>query len=288
MIIIYHNRDLDGFTSGAILKKKFPEAQLIGYDYSEQFPVLPDDQDIIMVDVSVPPAAMFDVAIRSKSFVWIDHHASAIKAYNEYIEGIGVVSKIVTPVLKDGIAACEIAWRWAFPDEHLPIAVLLLGTYDTWRNQDKLFWDEVVMPFQYGMRTKCLSPETFPPLLLTNQGSFEVEVTTNTGRTILKYQQEQDAIRAKGAFEFMWRGYHVIAINGASMNSNAFASVYKEDMHDIMMPFKYDGKQWIFSLYTTKEVDCSAIAKTLGGGGHKKAAGFQVKTFAQAELPFEL
>jgi len=30
-------------------------------------------------------------------------------------------------------------------------------------------------------------------------------------------------------------------------------------------------------------IDCGAIAKTFGGGGHKKAAGFQC-----GELPFEL
>lgn len=35
------------------------------------------------------------------------------------------------------------------------------------------------------------------------------------------------------------------------------------------------GRYWRVSLYSTKpEVDCGAIAKLLGGGGHRGAAGF--------------
>jgi len=56
-----------------------------------------------------------------------------------------------------------------------------------------------------------------------------------------------------------------------------------------MMPFQFDGKKWTISLYTTKdEIDCSVIAKSNGGGGHKKAAGFQVedisKVFSQIQI----
>ena len=51
--------------------------------------------------------------------------------------------------------------------------------------------------------------------------------------------------------------------------------------YDICMPFYYNGKKhaWSHSLYTNKDdVDCSYIAKALGGGGHQKAAGFTMKT----------
>ena len=37
MIGVYHNRDLDGFTSGAIIKLKYPDAKMIGYDYGHPF-----------------------------------------------------------------------------------------------------------------------------------------------------------------------------------------------------------------------------------------------------------
>ena len=44
------------------------------------------------------------------------------------------------------------------------------------------------------------------------------------------------------------------------------------------------GKHWSISLYTTrKDIDVGAVARNQGGGGHKGAAGFQLK-----QLPPEL
>ena len=52
------------------------------------------------------------------------------------------------------------------------------------------------------------------------------------------------------------------------------------------MTYQFNGKHWSFSIYTTKDdIDCSAIAKKRGGGGHKKAAGFEAKDLSVI-LPF--
>jgi nanoRNase/pAp phosphatase (c-di-AMP/oligoRNAs hydrolase) len=81
----------------------------------------------------------------------------------------------------------------------------------------------------------------------------------------------------KSSFEIEFKGLKAICLNGGGFNSDVFKSVYDESRHDIMMPFQFNGRFWTVSLYTTKdEVDCSVIAKSMGGGGHKKAAGFQV------------
>ena len=54
--------------------------------------------------------------------------------------------------------------------------------------------------------------------------------------------------------------------------------------YDVMLTFcRGKRKEWNVGLYSTKpDIDCGAICKTFGGGGHKGAAGFQVE-----ELPFE-
>ncbi len=43
MIGIYHSADLDGFTSGAIIKRKYPNAKMIGYDYGNPFAMDSED-----------------------------------------------------------------------------------------------------------------------------------------------------------------------------------------------------------------------------------------------------
>ncbi len=50
MIGVYHNRDLDGFTSGAIIKLKYPDAKMVGYDYGQPFEQEVTGEPIIMAD----------------------------------------------------------------------------------------------------------------------------------------------------------------------------------------------------------------------------------------------
>lgn len=275
MKIIYHSRDLDGYTSGAILKQKFPKAELVGYDYGQPLPQGLEGEDIIMVDVSLKMDVMSLVAAKAKSFVWIDHHISAMKDFREWT----MPKMLIQDVLDEKISACEGAWMWANPGAQLPLSVKLLGMYDTWRNQDAQYWENVIMPFQYGMRSMCASPESFPTALFNAYDQEDLQEIIDLGKVILEYQRSQDAIAAKNCFEFTWKGFRILALNGGGFNSRAFISAYNPERHDIMMPFRFNGKigMWDFSLYSEKEIDCSVLAKEMGGGGHKKAAGFQVR-----------
>lgn len=280
MICIYHSKDLDGYCSGAIVKLKYPDAKLIGYDYGQEFPLeeIPEGEPIIMIDVSLP---MHMMAYLSKysgyQLTWIDHHISAISDYKNH-DHMGI-----NAVLENGVAACEGGWKYLFPDIEIPEAVKLLGEYDTWRNGDKKRWDERIMPFQYGMRMVCSSAETFPNDVIGFGGMAGINKIIDNGDLILEYQKVQNERACKSAFEVNFEGVRGIALNNGGANSQVFASVYDESKHDVMIPFVFTGKHWTFSLYTTKdEVDCSVIAKSKGGGGHKKAAGFQLP-----ELPDE-
>lgn len=286
MICIYHSKDLDGYCSGAIVKRKYPDAKLIGYDYGQEFPweEIPVGEPVIMIDVSLPMVGMSKLSIHSgQNFTWIDHHISAINDFRNFKD---IELNSISAVLENGIAACEGGWKYLFPDEEMPVTVKLLGEYDTWRNKDKYRWDGLIMPFQYGMRMFVQSAETFPQeLFRENEITKDSEVSRiiHEGELILSYQKTQNERACKSSFEIEFEGLRAIALNNGGANSQVFESVYDEAKHDVMIPFVFTGKHWTFSLYTTKEeVDCSVIAKSKGGGGHKKAAGFQLK-----ELPDE-
>lgn len=276
MICIYHSKDLDGYTSGAIVKRKFPEAKLIGYDYGQPLEIEATGEPIIMVDVSVPMTTMSKLAEMSNwQFTWIDHHISAINDYKEFTKD---KEDFLTPVLENGISACEGAWKYLFPHEPMPEAVKLLGEYDTWRNQNEKRWNERILPFQYGMRQICTSPETFPLDVIGYGGMSVVNSIVVNGELIMAYQAQMNMQQCKRtAFETEFKGLRAICLNGGGLGSDTFKSVYDESKHDIMMPFQFNGKFWTVSLYSAKpEIDCSAIAKSMGGGGHKGAAGFTV------------
>lgn len=86
MICIYHNKDLDGFASAAIVKRKYPNAVLIGHDYKDSYDQLEKEimsnkghDHIIMIDVSLPMMQMLRLAHDlGFGLTWIDHHISAI------------------------------------------------------------------------------------------------------------------------------------------------------------------------------------------------------------------
>ena len=148
MIGIYHSRDLDGWTSGAIIKAIYPDAKMIGYDYGEKFPwdEIPEGEGIVMADVSLPREDMIRLGMLSKGkMVWIDHHISAITAM------IGVMPDILTQVTDAGRAACEICWEY-FNGSTVPEALELLGLYDSFRHKGTKDENRVMM-FQYYARS---------------------------------------------------------------------------------------------------------------------------------------
>ena len=295
MICIYHSRDLDGYTSGAIVKRKYPEAKLIGYDYGEPFPFdkIGNGEDVIMIDVSLKMPEMRKLGEQTGGkLIYIDHHKSAISDFekecltgkfvkSDYVDGISIYrTPEMCAVLKDGIAACEVGWKYLFPGEALPKSVELLGEYDTWRNGDKQKWENEILPFQFGMRVKCNSPETFPVCLFDTLADVEpIYKITDDGRTVLAYQAMISETNCKkSAFEHEFKGLRAICMNVGGINSDAFKSIYDPEKHDIVMPFYFTGKHWSFSLYSSKpEIDVSVIAKSMGGGGHFSAAGFESK-----------
>ncbi len=276
MICIYHSKDLDGYASGAIVKLKYPDAIMVGYDYGQ--PISFEEfigQDVIMIDVSWPMKDMFKLATLC-NLTWIDHHASAINDFHKWSmeDGCGIP---ITAVLEVGKAACEIGWKYLFPEVQMPHAIEMLGQYDTWRNEEKEYWSKIILPFQYGMRSICTSPETFPTQLLVPDDDWneELQIITTAGIGILSYIKSSNSVYCRSAFEIEFEGLRAICLNTNGFSSQTFESVYDESKHDVMIPFAYSGKFWKFSMYTTKDIDLSVIAKRLGGGGHKQACGFE-------------
>jgi hypothetical protein len=180
-ICVHHNKDLDGYSSGAIVKRKFPDCELIGWDYGNPVPEIPKGSKLIIIDICFPMEDMMKLADEN-DVTWIDHHLSQKVEFDILVDER---KDKITYVYQLGIAACEIGWKHFFPDEKLPAAILLLGEYDTWRKQDIERWNTMIMPFQYGIRTICGSAETFPPHLLEDPSYVACGSIIQTGNVIL-------------------------------------------------------------------------------------------------------
>lgn len=298
---IHHNKDLDGFTSGAIVKRAFPDCELIGWDYKDDIPDFERfrGSTVIMIDITFPVEKMVELSKLCELTV-IDHHISPFRD----LEKIYKTESLKAPfhpmmvtdflyVYKDRAAACEIGWEFFFPNVEMPYAVKLLGRYDTWR-QEEGDWEGETLPFQYYMRTEISKPEDFEDTwffseraekeedLFLDEYESNILDVVNKGISILKYQSIQDQLACeRSAFErTIYGGLRGLCLNARAFSSNTMSSIYDPNKHDIMIGFEYAKDKWGVSLRSTKDdVDVSLIAKARGGGGHKAAAGFEVDSF---------
>lgn len=277
-ICLYHGVDLDGFCSGAIFADYYNnECILIPMNYGWDIPWEKlKGNNITLIDFSISPWEDFvKLAEMANKVTWIDHHKSAIEEFQGHPK-IKNLSEI-------GKAGCELAWEYYYPGVEMPWGVHLLGRYDVWDHEDP-----DVLPFQYAMRLYDMRPDVgedkcFWETILSDDSIF-VENEIETGKSILKYQRQVDQIESNAkCFTIDWEDGLWICANRSGKGSTFFDSVYKSDVHTGMISFGWNGEYWTFGLYSTGDVDCGAIAKKYGGGGHKGAAGFRSKT-----LPFDL
>lgn len=290
-LVYYHSIDFDGISSAAIIREKYPDATFIGYDYGQPLELPEVNVPVIMVDVSLPMHSMRNLGIEADGFLWIDHHKTAIDDYNNnYVTG-RELEPLIKPVHWVGKAACEITWEYFFPEQPVPHAIKLLGRYDVWDMSDLHLWENRILPFQYGMRAVCNNLGTFPRGLLNNDSAtiHRIDEIIEIGESIMHYQEMQNEKMAQSiAFEAIWKGFKVILMNVGGANSKMFDSVYDPKKHELMMPFVFTGKHWKVSIYSTHDhIDCGDIARSMGGGGHHSAAGFQVDDlFLDLQLQF--
>lgn len=291
-IAIYHSADLDGICSGAIAKFALAgEVELIGYDYGEEFPWdrITPEHTVYMMDVSLGSAEdMQRMKNSCKEFIWIDHHQSAILM----VEEAGLELNGVQGLGKSG---CELTWDWFFfiqrydrpPAKYEnmdpPRAVTLLGRYDVWDHSDP-----ETLPFQFAMRaevsgvndpiwTKFFSKlwgykELYIPIIEKGEAILEhIRSENNKYASICAFQAQMNFF-----VEDEWIVLKCIAINRALTNSQMFDSVWDPEKYEAMVTFYLNNRgQWRVSLYTDRDdIDVSVLAKSKGGGGHKKAAGF--------------
>ena len=285
IVVFYHRGDLDGVSSGAIMSKMFKhqDLTLIGVEYGDTINEikLTKDADLVyVVDFTFEP---FDRMLRlnkEKNLIWIDHHKSSLEKVALYPE---IKFK---GVLGDNTkSAAYLTWEYFSGDTEVPYTIKQISLFDTWQHNGA----DDILNFYYGMEAKSkMNPNAdMWKEMFTPRQTMELEVTIEKiGQSIRDYNIMKEAAYAfDHAFETEFEGYKAIAINIGFPGSMKFKSVYNPDKHDIMIGFSRQANhKWKFSIYSEKKyIDCSAICKKYGGGGHSLAAGFSIDT-----LPFNI
>lgn len=311
---MYHSIDLDGWMSAAIVKywfnntylNNYPNAGLniitgdipkipndtitfIGYKYGQDIPDVSGYDKVIMCDISFPKEEMEKIFNKLYSnFIWIDHHISAIKNIlpnsnrNDIFDGMREID----------YSACELTWKYFFPDDEMPKIVRLLGRYDCFKHIGTEEEKEIVQ-FQYGAQSIISSMEQAHHELVDNMYCDNTELKIlNKGKIIYKYLKIKSEQLYKSGFDIelaeplTFNGGEkngikelrkFICINSKPINLIDFDIDCHKDGYDGIACFHYEHGNWNFGLYNNNgKVDCSLIAEQFGGGGHKGSSGFRV------------
>lgn len=295
-IYVYHHNDHDGIVAAGILYNhmKRPHNMVFSMiDYNKELNFEHIDfqkgDKVFFLDYSFTGEYnkreliyLLNRRINNDDVVWIDHHISSINQLEEYnIEGIRnkelcgaawtylYCKGMVNSILDKG--------KWTSRNFHynsdIPTFLKLIDDYDCWKGLYK-----ITNNFHYGLLLSSPEDQILTDLIEIGDYKYTINNIVASGKTIQKYltfEEKEYHIDMYG-FEFtlpeVHGGYRCFCINRKG-NSIMFGDKINE--YDAVIPFYYINGMWKYSIFTNKDhVDCEKVAKSYGGGGHQKAAGF--------------
>lgn len=304
MICVYHKSDLDGIMSAAIVAYAVKTGKylgiespinFIGWNYGEEIPQeVYDDVSLFMVDISFPANIMLKLNkhYRAKRglFVWIDHHISTMNQVKEVFDNAMELHPLGLRTTDK--AACELVWKYFFERDRIyfPTLVYYLGVYDSYRFVRELTAEDQkkVLEIQYGARDLIQTVDdalTFleSSIVFDNVQSHNdvMDVIHEAGKPIYKYlkRRYEDLITYSHDLTFVIgdedHGITTVKFHAINelVNPKNFGLVPNDGYAGFAVFTLNNDMKWKFTLYSDI-VDCSIIASSFGGGGHKGAAGF--------------
>jgi len=298
MLVAYHGVDIDGFCSAAIVNYFYKHGLVTNKGIGNQeilfhpmnhgdkypFEKIGKNDRVYFLDFPPPnPGEDLDKLFEiTKDIIWIDHHESSLEKFNDFdFDGHWSVT---------WPAACVLTWEYMSSTAHaennkpwnMPFFVHAISDHDSWKHEiDKS--DELCL----GMLTYdgVEDPtddiwEFFFDLSKSHKEDGLFDDFMKKGKTVQQYCKKSHEGYVKAfSYEMEWLGYKCIVCNRGMTGSYLFESLWDEEKYDLMIAYIFDGEKYIVSIYTTKtdKVKANDIAKSLGGGGHPRAAGFPCK-----------
>ena len=204
------------------------------------------------------------------NLTWIDHHKSSMDLLKKHPE-LDNIKGIRNEEASGAFLTYMYLWDVHSLDE-IPYYVKLVSDYDIFTFN----YGEQTTYFYLGTNTEdnnsCFS-KLWSDLFYYNTKPLEL---IEKGRVIKKYVDHDNAryLNSYG-FEAKIGVYKCYVVNRIS-NSWIFGEKYEE--YPVVCVYAYDGERYKYTLYSNANsgIDCEAIAKSFGGGGHKHAAGFSL------------
>ena len=256
--VIYHANCTDGFGAA------YSAWKLLGNRteyYACKHGTPPPDvkgKNVVILDFSFDNTTTKQMIEDSNSLLVIDHHKSAMVELHD-------ISNTHFDMTKSG---AMLAWEWFHPGKEPPKFIKYIQDRDLWKwelDYSKEFSAAFDMvPFEFEEFEKFEDDSVFDDAV--KRGSYILAYS----KTVIKKVCEK-------AVQRRFKGMKVMVVNSSHWMSEIGARLAPDCDFAVIWYYDHEDRINKISLRAFHDaVDVSEIAKKFGGGGHKKAGGFQI------------
>lgn len=283
--ILFH-RDSDGrfaaYTAWKYLvTQDCGEIVMHEVQYGEKLPLdlesLGGLDGVYILDFSYSAEILFEISKRADKLVVLDHHKTAEETLADFKGYVQCRTFVHFDKSKSGAL---LAWEYFFPNKPAPRICALVNDRDLWTWE---FGEETAAAEAYlrtaGVKTDWAEWDR----LATDEKHLASSLVK--GRSYIEY--EKSVVKGFTSYPgnysivpvvFRDTEYRCCFYEGMGiLHSEVAQSFYENEALNVDFTMEHRRKAenvMVFSL-RSKRIDVSEIAKVLGGGGHKAAAGFQ-------------
>ena len=286
IFVLYHADCADGFGAALVCWMVMgAAANYVPVRYGQPVPEIPHGARVYIVDFSYPADELMLMAQRSELVQVIDHHKTAQAA----LGGLdGMCDGRLRVMFDMEHSGAVLTWRHFFPGKTVPELLLYIEDRDLWvwrlPGSRAVSAALMVKPYEFDIWKAYLE---LGVNTLKQHGLVVIELIEQTAKKAA----------AKATPQWVW-GHLIPAVNCTAFISETchamletnpgapFVACWFEDQYgDLVWSLRSRKSEDADSWWRRKEgeeqpmldFDVSAVAKSLGGGGHRNAAGFTVK-----------
>lgn len=265
-LCIYHKNCFDGMASAMVVKEKYPEIELYPMGYGDPIPpFVRDCGSLILVDFTFK-RDVIEVMASLMSILIIDHHKTAEADLADLPYAIFDMSE----------SGATLTWKTLFPERQVPWFLRYIKDNDLW--EYKLWESESINAY---IQSFPIELKAYQKMLYLFELDKDRQKIALEGKSIVRYKES--AVGAMCDYAAGTDGWPFYDSSIPIANATVLFSMVGQELckRYPKAPFAAyyfdrlsDGiRQW--GLRSIGDFDVSEVAKKLGGGGHKNAAGFQ-------------
>lgn len=319
-IYILSHTDLDGYLSAGLIEYLHKRSSNHGdeisfkhksWTYGRDLPntdyIKRNFDTVYVVDVCPNKEFMFDLYETFGSrLIWIDHHIDKDnELYEEFINVFPdcTLTKIFAE-REHETSALMLVYKYfvSCTNEDIPDWIKYISDFDCWNRTNEDYWQNMVMPYMIYMKKQVFNPVTAVQYINEHSISYNAIIPTedaiNCGRFM--YEELLSIYKAEAIHGFerildvetngVQTTIKAWICNTQNRSSVIFEQMKDKDDYDVFIPYNYNGKLYMYSMYTWKSdiscdgtsicsVDGKILTDKLSFAGHPDAAGARSELF---------